>query len=72
LHTAPDYQDAQFYLICFLVLFPKEGWHLFIIASDTHAKTIDLEKNVGLVIALRPQTPKHIRGGWSHYTDTSE
>jgi hypothetical protein len=27
---------------------------------------------VGLIIALRPQTPKHIRGGWSHYTDTSE
>jgi hypothetical protein len=26
----------------------------------------------GLVFALRPQTPKHIRGGWSHYTDTSE
>jgi hypothetical protein len=26
----------------------------------------------GLVIALRPQTPKHIRGGWSYYTDTSE
>jgi hypothetical protein len=25
-----------------------------------------------LVIAFRPQTPKHIRGGWSHYTDTSE
>jgi hypothetical protein len=25
-----------------------------------------------LVIALRPQTPKHIRGGWSHYTDTNE
>jgi hypothetical protein len=25
-----------------------------------------------LVIALRPQTPKHIRGGWSHYTDTSK
>jgi hypothetical protein len=24
------------------------------------------------VIALRPQTPKHLRGGWSHYTDTSE
>jgi hypothetical protein len=24
------------------------------------------------IIALRPQTPKHIRGGWSHYTDTSE
>jgi hypothetical protein len=25
-----------------------------------------------LVIALRPQTPKHFRGGWSHDTDTSE
>jgi hypothetical protein len=28
-------------------------------------------ESFGLVIALRPQTPKHIRGGWSH-TDTSE
>jgi hypothetical protein len=26
----------------------------------------------GLVIALHPQTQKHIRGGWSRYTDTSE
>jgi hypothetical protein len=25
-----------------------------------------------LVIALRPQTPKHTNGGWSHYSDTSE
>jgi hypothetical protein len=25
-----------------------------------------------LVIVLRPQTPKHIRGGWSHYTDASK
>jgi hypothetical protein len=25
-----------------------------------------------LVIALHPHTPKHMRGGWSHYTDTSE
>jgi hypothetical protein len=25
-----------------------------------------------LVIALRPQTPKHIKGGWSQYNDTSE
>jgi hypothetical protein len=24
------------------------------------------------VIALRPQTPMHIKGGWPHYTDTSE
>jgi hypothetical protein len=28
--------------------------------------------NFFVVIALRPQTPKHIRSGWSHYTDTSE
>jgi hypothetical protein len=27
---------------------------------------------VGFAIASRPQTPKHIRGGWLHYTDTSE
>jgi hypothetical protein len=27
---------------------------------------------LSLVIALRPQTPKHIRGCWSHDTDTSE
>jgi hypothetical protein len=25
-----------------------------------------------LIIALRPQTSKHITGGWSHHTDTSE
>jgi hypothetical protein len=25
-----------------------------------------------LVIALRQQTPKSIKGVWSHYTDTSE
>jgi hypothetical protein len=24
------------------------------------------------MVALSPHTPKHIRGGWSHYTDTSE
>jgi hypothetical protein len=30
------------------------------------------EEEVCFVIALRPQTPKRIRGGWSHYTDTSE
>jgi hypothetical protein len=24
------------------------------------------------MVALRPHTSKHIRGGWSHYTDTSE
>jgi hypothetical protein len=32
----------------------------------------DRDRWFGLVIALRPQTPKQIRGGWSHYTDTSE
>jgi hypothetical protein len=26
----------------------------------------------GKLDALRPQTPQRIRGGWSHYTDTSE
>jgi hypothetical protein len=26
----------------------------------------------GLVIALRPQAPESIRGGWSHFTDASE
>jgi hypothetical protein len=31
-----------------------------------------VEDGFVLVIALRPQTPKHIRGGWSHSTDTSE
>jgi hypothetical protein len=33
-----------------------------------------MEEKIGLVIVvvLRPQTPKHITGGWSHYTDTSE
>jgi hypothetical protein len=25
-----------------------------------------------LVITLLQQTPKHIKGGWSHYTNTSE
>jgi hypothetical protein len=32
----------------------------------------EIEQRFGLVFALRPQTSKHIRGGWSHYTDTSE
>jgi hypothetical protein len=31
-----------------------------------------MKKSLSLVISLHPQTPKHIRGGWSHYTDTSE
>jgi hypothetical protein len=29
-------------------------------------------KGLVLVIALRPQTLKHIRDGWSHYTDASK
>jgi hypothetical protein len=29
-------------------------------------------RGFGFVIDLRPQTTKHVRGGWSHYTDTSE
>jgi hypothetical protein len=42
----------------------------FIIAVPV-AVTVSL-RQVTLVVALRPQTPKHIRGGWSHYIDTSE
>jgi hypothetical protein len=43
--------------------------------GKTQAKLIlfkEMDGLVGLVIALCPQNPKHIRGGWSHYTDTSE
>jgi hypothetical protein len=29
-------------------------------------------QKTGLVIAIRPHTLKRSRGGWSHYTDTSE
>jgi hypothetical protein len=38
------------------------------------APTVSCKKAIGFgfVIALRPQTPKRIRGGWSHYTDTSK
>jgi hypothetical protein len=40
--------------------------------EDAHTCMAFSHKTVGLVIALRSQTPKQIRGGWSHYTDTSE
>jgi hypothetical protein len=40
--------------------------------SDTVLPTLSVNVSYGLDIALRPQTTKHIRGGWSHYTDTSE
>jgi hypothetical protein len=40
-------------------------------ALRTHVAQV-LWQGLGLVIALRPQTPKHIRGGWSQYTDTSK
>jgi hypothetical protein len=30
------------------------------------------EKGKERMVALRPHTPKHVRGGWSHYTDTSK
>jgi hypothetical protein len=33
-----------------------------------HGRKVGKER----MVALRPHTPKHIRGGWSHYTDTSE
>jgi hypothetical protein len=45
-------------------------------SSETEAEQkLHTQENInwfGLVIALRPQTLKHIRGSWSHYTDTSE
>jgi hypothetical protein len=49
----------------------------FLQALEVRWLTLCIEVNsvtcyVVLVIALRPKTPKHIRGGWSHYTDTSE
>jgi hypothetical protein len=31
-----------------------------------------MRRELNLVIAVRPHTPKHISGGWSRYTDTSE
>jgi hypothetical protein len=51
---------------------PPSNW-----ASLTNSKTLvpdgGLETwGLGLLIALRPQTSKHIRGGWSQYTDTSK
>jgi hypothetical protein len=30
------------------------------------------EKRKDRMVALPPHTSKHNRGGWSHYTDTSE
>jgi hypothetical protein len=46
--------------------------YLMCLALEAHSKTIwKTCFTLDLVFALRPQTPKHIRGGWSHYTDTS-
>jgi hypothetical protein len=33
---------------------------------------LDVRGKKERMVALHPHTPKHIRGGWSHYTDTSE
>jgi hypothetical protein len=43
-----------------------------VLVSPLEAFASAKAQSIGLVSALRPQTPKHIRGGWSHYTDTSE
>jgi hypothetical protein len=36
--------------------------------------SLDLKQEIQIQIQIqiRSQTPKHVRGGWSHYTDTSE
>jgi hypothetical protein len=41
-------------------------------ATEKVVSSLHNNNAFGLVVALRPHTPKHIRGGWSHYTDTSE
>jgi hypothetical protein len=49
----------------------EESWE----STMTRAELLAYEVTpvwFGLVITLCPQTPKHIRGGWSHYTDTSD
>jgi hypothetical protein len=51
---------------CCLVRVSRRGCSV----SVRHDK--ELLIRYAMVIALRPQTPKHIRAGWSHYTDTSE
>jgi hypothetical protein len=33
---------------------------------------LDVRGEMERMVALHPHTPKHIRGSWSHYTDTSE
>jgi hypothetical protein len=33
---------------------------------------LDVRGKKERMVALHPHTPKHIRGCWSHYTDTSE
>jgi hypothetical protein len=50
----------------------RENVFLLVLACGTFISSQGPMKERCLVIALRPQTPKHIRGGWSHYTDTSE
>jgi hypothetical protein len=42
------------------------------LVNVTKRDASSVEWLVGLVVALHPQTPKHNRGGWSHYADTSE
>jgi hypothetical protein len=51
----------------------KKNFHLTVFLLDNKVFEFERKKERnGLVIALRPQTPKHSRGGWSQYTDTSE
>jgi hypothetical protein len=56
-------RDTQWNLLFHVSLLGKEQLHF--------ALTF-LVDGLVWVIALRPQTPKHIRSGLSNYTDTSE
>jgi hypothetical protein len=44
--------------------------------SEVSKHGIYLDRSItglqGVVIPLHSQTPNHISGGWSHYTDTSK
>jgi hypothetical protein len=50
-----------------------QGWVTAVLVPEGELLLLHIASPIlGLVIALRPLTPKHVRGGRSHYTDTSE
>jgi hypothetical protein len=68
------------YFVGLPLLVKSEAFKLFLLHTKLSRRFIHSKKKMpfevcwlgGLVIALRQQTLKHISGGWSHYTDTSE